>query len=72
MYCPNCGHALDNRETECLGCLAPITYQTSNNEKAQKVGAFMEESGKLMSGCGCLMTLLITIPVIVILIIMFL
>lgn len=57
MYCPN--------------CLAPITYRTNNHEKAQKVGGIMEESGKLMSGFGCLMTLLITIPVAILLIILF-
>ncbi|EAE3148206.1 TPA: zinc-ribbon domain-containing protein [Listeria monocytogenes] len=72
MYCPKCGHALDNHENQCPNCLTPIIYQSNNNGKAQKAGEIMEESGKLMSGCGCLMTLLITIHVIVILIIMFL
>ncbi|EGP8569204.1 zinc-ribbon domain-containing protein, partial [Listeria monocytogenes] len=24
MYCPKCGHALDNHENQCPNCLTPI------------------------------------------------
>ncbi|EAE2865608.1 zinc-ribbon domain-containing protein, partial [Listeria monocytogenes] len=26
MYCPKCGHALDNHENQCPNCLTPIIY----------------------------------------------
>ncbi|MBU9721710.1 MULTISPECIES: hypothetical protein [Bacillaceae] len=36
-------------------------------EKLDKVGRGMQQTGVKMMGCGCLLTLLITIPIILIL-----
>lgn len=41
-------------------------YQAS--QKAEKIGNTMQSAGDSMAGCGCLITLLVTIPVIIIII----
>ena len=41
-------------------------YQAS--QKAEKIGNTMQSAGDSMPGCGCLITLLVTIPVIIIII----
>ena len=41
-------------------------------EKMQEIGKGMQKGGGAMAGCGCLMTLLITVPIILIIIFFFL
>ena len=56
--CPECGHAMSSDADSCPNC----GWKT----KAKK----MQEAGSSMQGCGAVMTVFITIPVILICIFM--
>lgn len=70
MYCPKCGYKLQNLESKCPKCLVNLSYNTemTTTEKLQKTGEMLETTGKTLSSCGCLLTLLVTIPILIILI----
>jgi ribosomal protein L32 len=81
--CPKCGHELLG-ERYCPSCKSKIIYNGekdyylknsklySAGNSMQKAGDTMQKTGNSLSSLGCAMILFITIPVIIILILLFL
>lgn len=55
--CWECGEEVSSNASECPNC--GVSHPES------KVASKMESAGEAMQGCGCLLTLLITVPFLV-------
>ncbi len=73
MKCPYCQSEYADTVKFCKNCGKELTVTKDTNrlqdigKKMQQTGNNLQQSGKSISGCGCLMTLLITVPIIILL-----
>lgn len=83
LKCPKCWNQL-NVDTSQPTAICPIcnfhfdikkaikaNKWAETGEKMQAIGSSMQKTGNAMSGCGCLMTIFITIPIIILLMFIF-
>ena len=75
VNCPECKKEVSDQSRSCPGCGYPIAndseaqaHRTNNATSSPTIGEKLEAAGKGMQGCGCLLTIFITIPLILFLI----
>jgi DNA-directed RNA polymerase subunit RPC12/RpoP len=52
--CPHCGEQILATATKCKHCKSEVGF-----------AAALEQTGKAMEGCGCALTLLVTVPILI-------